>query len=266
MDLLKGNIAGYIGAISVYPIDVVKSQMQLQANAPNQRKVYKNGLDCFRQIIVQRGVRKLYAGSLIQIIGVGPEKAIKLFVNQQMLVNDFHPVLAGAAAGLCQVLATNPIEILKLQYQAHLEQNITFAKSLRMIGGVKNVYKGVTICAMRDVPFCAVYFPAYDCLKIKLAQWKFNHHQAYLFAGLFAAMPVSFLCTPIDVVKTRIQAKPEIYQKFLQSGKKIFVEEGMSAFFKGATWRIARISPQFAITLYFFEVFTQLGKNYRQSL
>lgn len=263
MDLIKGNVAGYIGAISVYPIDVVKSQMQLQANAPNQRRLYKNGLDCFRQILVQKGVKKLYAGSLIQIIGVGPEKAIKLFVNQKMLTNDFHPVLAGAAAGLCQVLVTNPIEIIKLQYQAHLEQKITIEKSLRMIGGVRNVYKGVTICAMRDVPFCAIYFPAYEYLKIQLTEWKFNHHQAYLFAGLLAAMPVSFLCTPIDVVKTRIQAKPDVYKTFLQSGKRIFAEEGMSAFFKGGTWRVARISPQFAITLYFFEFFTNLEKKNR---
>jgi hypothetical protein len=79
--------------------------MQLQTTKPNQIQVYRNGFDCFRQIVLQRGMRKLYAGSFIQIVGVGPEKAIKLFVNQNMFSNEFHPLLSGAAAaGLCQVL------------------------------------------------------------------------------------------------------------------------------------------------------------------
>jgi len=254
MDFVKGNIAGYIGAITVYPIDLVKSQMQLQTNNPGKVKQYRNGFDCFRQIILQRGVRKLYAGSFVQIIGVGPEKAIKLFVNQTLLANDIHPILAGSTAGLCQVLVTNPIEIIKIQYQVHLEQKVNLMKSIEMIGGIKNLYKGATVCAMRDVPFSAIYFPTYHIVKTKLTEWNWNTHQTYLFSGLVAAMPAAYLCTPMDVVKTRIQAKPDLYFNFIQAATKIVKEEGMTAFFKGGFWRVAKSSPQFAITLYFFEI------------
>jgi len=103
MEFLKGNIAGYIGSIAVYPIDLIKSNMQLQTS--NQI----NGLKCFKQIIKERGITKLYSGSLVQLIGVGPEKAIKLFVNQTLLDKKVNPILAGACSGLCQVIVTNPI-------------------------------------------------------------------------------------------------------------------------------------------------------------
>lgn len=262
MDFIKGTIAGYIGAISVYPIDLVKSQMQLQTTKPNQIQLYRNGFDCFRQIVLQRGIKKLYTGSLIQIAGVGPEKAIKLFVNQNMLSNEFNPILSGAAAGLCQVLVTNPIEIIKIQYQAHLDQKMNFAKSIELIGGLHNLYKGAAVCAMRDIPFSGIYFPTYDLIKSKLLEWNFNNHQTYLLSGLIAAMPAAYCTTPMDVVKTRIQARPDLYQSFFQSATKLFVEEGVSAFFKGGFWRIAKSSPQFAITLYFFEIFTNQEKTF----
>jgi len=258
MDFIKGNIAGYIGAITVYPIDLVKSQMQLQTNNPNQPRLYKNGVDCFRKIILERGVKKLYAGSFIQIIGVGPEKAIKLFVNQNMLANGFNPILAGSAAGLCQVLVTNPIEIIKIQYQVHLEQKVNLAKSIEMIGGLKNLYKGASVCAMRDIPFSAIYFPTYNYVKTKLTDMQCNTHQTYLFSGLVAAMPAAYLCTPADVVKTRLQAKPDVYKGVIATATKIFREEGMTAFFKGGFWRVAKSSPQFAITLYFYEILKDL--------
>lgn len=67
---------------------------------------YRNSLDCFKKVIRHEGVLGLYRGLVPQLIGVAPEKAIKLTVND--LVRDklspadgaplpyLHECLAGA--------------------------------------------------------------------------------------------------------------------------------------------------------------------------
>jgi len=68
-----------MGATAVYPIDLVKTRMQ------NQRMVveellYKNSWDCFRKVLNHEGFTGLYRGLIPQLVGVAPEKAIKLTV------------------------------------------------------------------------------------------------------------------------------------------------------------------------------------------
>lgn len=43
--------------------------------------MYRNSLDCFRKVIRHEGIFGLYRGLLPQLMGVAPEKAIKLTVN-----------------------------------------------------------------------------------------------------------------------------------------------------------------------------------------
>lgn len=78
---LTALVSGYIGAICVYPIDLIKTRMQNQGTI----KVYRNGLDCARQILINEGPRQMFRGSITQLIGVGPEKAIKIWMNKLVL-------------------------------------------------------------------------------------------------------------------------------------------------------------------------------------
>lgn len=48
--------------------------------------MYRNSIDCFRKVIRHEGFFGLYRGLLPQLMGVAPEKAIKLTVND--LVRD----------------------------------------------------------------------------------------------------------------------------------------------------------------------------------
>jgi hypothetical protein len=59
---------------------------------------------------------------------------------------------------------------------------------------------------LRDVPFGAVYFPAYHHLKALLAdQTGYNSPLSILGAGAVAGAAASSLVTPLDMVKTRLQ-------------------------------------------------------------
>lgn len=77
-----GSIAGCVGATVVYPIDLVKTRMQNQrTGAMVGELMYKNSFDCFKKVIRHEGVLGLYRGLAPQLVGVAPEKAIKLTVR-----------------------------------------------------------------------------------------------------------------------------------------------------------------------------------------
>ena len=70
------------GATAVYPIDLVKTRMQNQRTGSFVGELmYKNSFDCFKKVIRHEGILGLYRGLAPQLVGVAPEKAIKLTVG-----------------------------------------------------------------------------------------------------------------------------------------------------------------------------------------
>lgn len=69
------------GATAVYPIDLVKTRMQNQRTTMVGEIMYKNSWDCFKKVLRFEGFGGLYRGLGPQLVGVAPEKAIKLTVS-----------------------------------------------------------------------------------------------------------------------------------------------------------------------------------------
>ncbi|XP_053926118.1 electrogenic aspartate/glutamate antiporter SLC25A12, mitochondrial [Cuculus canorus] len=268
-----GSIAGAVGATAVYPIDLVKTRMQNQRTSGSVvgELMYKNSFDCFKKVLRFEGFFGLYRGLLPQLIGVAPEKAIKLTVND--FVRDKFTekdgsiplpaeVLAGGCAGASQVIFTNPLEIVKIRLQVAGEittgprvSALSVLKDLGLLG----LYKGAKACFLRDIPFSAIYFPVYAHSKLMLADE--NGHVGglnLLLAGAIAGVPAASLVTPADVIKTRLQvaarAGQTTYSGVIDCFRKILREEGASAFWKGAGARVFRSSPQFGVTLVTYEL------------
>ncbi|CAH0605615.1 unnamed protein product [Chrysodeixis includens] len=271
-----GSVAGAVGASAVYPIDLVKTRMQNQRTGSFIGEVaYRNSWDCFKKVIRHEGVFGLYRGLVPQLIGVAPEKAIKLTVND--LVRDklsdkkgnislYAEILAGACAGGSQVVFTNPLEIVKIRLQVAGEiatGNKVRAWSVVKELGLFGLYKGARACLLRDVPFSAIYFPAYAHVKAKFADENgYNHPLTLLAAGAIAGIPAASLVTPADVIKTRLQVVARsgqtTYNGVIDATRKIYAEEGARAFWKGALARVFRSSPQFGVTLVTYEILQRL--------
>eukprot|EP01126_Amoeba_proteus_P037677 TRINITY_DN3899_c0_g1_i1.p1 TRINITY_DN3899_c0_g1~~TRINITY_DN3899_c0_g1_i1.p1 ORF type:complete len:420 (+),score=85.21 TRINITY_DN3899_c0_g1_i1:1134-2393(+) len=273
-----GAIAGAIGATTVYPIDLVKTRMQNQRTSKDVVRIYDNSWDCFKKVLKGEGVRGLYRGLGPQLVGVAPEKAIKLTVND-LLRSVFGKeggkiqfpleVLAGGCAGASQVIFTNPIEIVKIRLQVQGEaikfggqpkSTVTILKELGFFG----LYKGASACLLRDVPFSAIYFPAYASLKQKFlsnlpeGSSRIQYNLSLLAAGAVAGIPAASLVTPADVIKTRLQVEArkgqQTYKSIPDCARKVWTEEGFWAFWKGTGARVFRSSPQFGVTLVSYEI------------
>ncbi|XP_049890989.1 electrogenic aspartate/glutamate antiporter SLC25A13, mitochondrial isoform X1 [Epinephelus moara] len=268
-----GSVAGAVGATAVYPIDLVKTRMQNQRSSGSLvgELMYKNSFDCFKKVVRYEGIFGLYRGLVPQLLGVAPEKAIKLTVNDFVrgktrqrdgTVPLGAEILAGGCAGGSQVIFTNPLEIVKIRLQVAGE--ITTGPRVSALSVIRDLgffglYKGSKACFLRDIPFSAIYFPCYAHLKARFTDEDGRIGPAkMLLAGALAGMPAASLVTPADVIKTRLQvaarAGQTTYSGLTDCFWKILREEGPRAFWKGAGARVFRSSPQFGVTLVTYEL------------
>ena len=212
-NIFFGGTAGVIGQSTVFPLYTVKTRLQTSA-----RGQYRNFLHCFRKIVQHDGVRGLYKGMPPAVIGVFPEKAIKLAMNDYLQatlsssdgsLSLFRKTMAGAGAGFCQVVATNPMELLMIKLQV---QNTAAAKPKSMIHlirelGLPGLYQGAPATLLRDVPFSMVFFPMRTILEERFADENGVTPLSKVFlAGLLSGSTAATISTPMDVIKTKLQA------------------------------------------------------------
>ena len=97
---------------------------------------------------------------------------------------------------------TNPLEIVKIRLQVAGE--IATAEKVSALNVVRDLgffglYKGARACLLRDIPFSAIYFPAYAHLKPRFADdTGYNSPLSLLVAGAIAGMPAASLVTPAE--------------------------------------------------------------------
>ena len=129
-----GAVAGGFGAVAAYPFDYVKSQMQTELG----KQKYKNGWDAFSQTL-QDNPFHLYKGVGVQVLGIAPEKGIKLGVNDVLhttfvsslgIFPIWGQIMSGAVAGACQVVASSPLEVLKVGLQT---SDLTFPQVIQQL-------------------------------------------------------------------------------------------------------------------------------------
>eukprot|EP00980_Cylindrotheca_fusiformis_P008947 scaffold1909_cov130-Cylindrotheca_fusiformis.AAC.14 len=261
--------------------------MMNQRIGQDGKRMYLQSFDCLKKTVQFEGLVGLYRGLLPPLLAVGPEKFIKFTVNDMLKsisdkddgkANWVMEAASGACAGACQLLVTNPLEITKIRMQlqgetARLYKENGFrppkAMSFSAVAadlGLSGLYKGAQACLLRDIPFGAIYFPAYSVFKDYLVNKDGYHGSAsashILLAGTLAGIPASFLTTPADLIKTRLQVLPRpgevMYNGIGDCFRKVYEKEGPTAFFKGSVFRVCRIAPQFGISLLGYEKLSQL--------
>jgi len=288
--IINGGIAGIIGVTCVFPLDLVKTRLQNQRVGPNGERMYNSMLDCFKKTYRAEGYFGMYRGSAVNILLITPEKAIKLAANDyfrhRLTTRDgklpvHREMVAGGSAGLCQIVITTPMELLKIQLQSAGQQAasaskegaaaakkmsaMSITKELLRTKGIFGLYKGTSATMLRDVSFSVVYFPLFANLNSMGPRKSPGSTEAVFWwsfiAGCASGSISAAVVNPADVVKTRLQllnkgASEQSYSGIRDAFVKIFQQEGPSAFFKGALCRMIVIAPLFGIAqmVYYFGI------------
>jgi len=276
--LAAGAAAGIVGSTIVYPVDIIKTTIQ-SSSSTGRTSIASATRNAARSIFASGGATGFYRGFGACLVGIIPEKSLKLAVNdasrdfltagQDAPIQMHQEITAGVITGFLQLFVTVPYEAVKIRLQMQGMQPVAQQKSaLKMLRsmGPTGMYRGFSATFMRDVPFCMIFFPVYANAKTLLQKYatkttsttpstidKEPFHVGF-GAGLIAGGIAGVTVTPFDMIKTRIQQGINGNEGFLEYTQKVARKEGFTALYRGWHTRLAIIAPLYGIVSLSFEL------------
>ncbi|CAG8958694.1 hypothetical protein HYFRA_00011536 [Hymenoscyphus fraxineus] len=268
-----GAVAGISEILVMYPLDVIKTRIQLQTGTATGADRYNGMLDCFRKILKNEGVGRFYRGIEAPILMEAPKRAIKFAANDSFgkmyrdlfgvkKMNQSLSVLTGASAGGLETFVVVPFELVKIRLQdksSASKYSSTFdaLKKIVKAEGVLALYNGFESTMWRHVIWNAGYFGSIFQVRELLPKTDNKSTQMGfdMISGAAGGICGTALNTPMDVVKSRIQNSPKIdgavpkYNWAFPACKTILKEEGFLALYKGFGPKVLRLGPGGGILL-----------------
>lgn len=145
--------------------------------------------------------------------------------------------LIGGVACCVGEICTLPVDMIKVRFQCQGNHNTSLRRVVYQIyhqGGIQSFWSGGCSALLRIFMYCGLRLGFYEAGKDLLGPG--NHLPFYkkaiaaCCAGAFSAA----LCTPTDVIKTRLQAQDLLQKKYtglVQTTKQIFQSEGMKGLY-----------------------------------
>lgn len=275
--LIAGFIAGAIEAISCWPMEYIKTQLQLATKLKGGEIPKFTGIsDGLLYTYRTYGFFALYRGLAPNLIGAMPKASIRFGANAyfQNMLRDKNGKLsgsgnfaAGALAGITEaVVCVTPLETLKVKL---IQGNLPMIKGISQIyaaEGLKGFYKGLTATILKQASNQGLRFYWFN--EYKKIVTKDGKKKLTPFLSLVGGMTAGIFSTlgnnPFDVVKTRMQAlDASRYSGTMNCFYTILTQEGPKSFYKGCLARMGRVVPGQGIVFMSVEIIEQkIGKYF----
>lgn len=276
--VVKGFLTGGTQAAITYPTEYVKTQLQLQSKSNPE---YNGIIDCARKTMDQHGVKGLYRGAGVRIIGAGFQQMCRwgAYTNLTQIFRDpetgklsqMNNVICGLGAGICEaVCAVTPVETVKTRVTDDQRRGTgnykgsadAIAKILRSEGPM-GLYRGAFPTILKQGTNQAVRMPLQVAIFGVISFGDESQKQNPLMngaAGFLAGCGSVLLTQPQDCVKSRMQgeAAKELYSGTVDCTMKMMKTEGPSAFFAGAIPRCVQVGMTSGISFALFPVISKL--------
>lgn len=283
--LVAGAVAGVSEITILYPLDVVKTRFQQQTATSTLQ--YKSVMDCFKRIVSEEGVSRLYRGMLSPVIVEAPKRAMK-FASQQEFSkvanrwNKDNPnsnqqitsVITGVCTGITEAMIVSSFELVKIRMQDRANFGLysstkDCAKKILTQEGPFAFLRGLESAIWRNGSWNGAYFGMIHGIRthvplIKMENQKTAETLRNFIAGTLGGTLATTVNTPFDVVKTRIQSfipsagvMPE-YRWAVPGVLKIAREEGIRGLYRGYVPKVLRLGPGGGILLVVFDAVTSI--------
>ncbi|CAN3475283.1 tricarboxylate transport protein [Diutina catenulata] len=261
---IAGGTAGAIEGVITYPFEFAKTRLQL---VDKSAKTSRNPLVLIYNVAKTQGVSALYVGCPAFVVGNTVKASVRflgfdaikgMLADKNGKLSGPRGVLAGLGAGLLEsVVAVTPFEAIKTaliddkQSPKPKYQNGLISGSVKLCRdlGLRGIYAGVVPVSLRQASNQAVRLGSYNSIKTMIQQASGKKptdplNSATTFAvGSIAGIVTVYTTMPIDTVKTRMQAlgSESRYTSTLNCFVRIFKDEGLLTFWRGATPRLGRL-------------------------
>ena len=287
--LVAGTVAGGMATATLYPLDLVKTRLQVQQER-------RGIVSAMRNIVQREGVRGLYQGLGPALLGntvtwggyfffyeAAKQRKLGSAAGPARQLSSLEHLAAAAEAGTAMVFISNPIWLIKtrlqLQQQGHsaAPSSLTrrpyrgMADALRTIvreEGPLALYHGVGP-ALLLVSHGALQFVTYEWMKRELSRRTASSAAARdaadahgvispmhgLVLGAASKVVASTATYPYQVVKARVQQRGGAvrYRGPWHCARHMWVHEGARAFFRGCFVNVLRVVPAAAVTFSTYE-------------
>ncbi|KAI9643600.1 hypothetical protein NHQ30_008222 [Ciborinia camelliae] len=283
-DLWAGYISGAISIIIGNPLDLLKVRLQATSSSrghgpsPNLAPITST-----QPTATFPTPSSLIRGTAAPILTTGALNAL-LFVTYNRTLSLLHPTytpshpesvplsstfLAGTIGGLCSSIISTPTELIKCRTQLSVPpmSSVAIARSILSTTGIRGLYFGGVVTALRDSVGYGFYFWSYELSSRLYSSYLLSSSPAssamendtssrneaikILLCGGVAGVITWASVFPLDVIKTRLQAQtlppastsettsllpgssPQKRKGALEIAKLAYRNEGMGVFFRG---------------------------------
>ncbi|KAF9221337.1 mitochondrial carrier [Gyrodon lividus] len=272
VNMFAGALAGITEHAVMFPIDSIKTRMQVFATSP--AAVYTGIGNAFTRISSTEGMRTLWRGVSSVIIGAGPAHAVHFGMyeavkelaggnsegNQWLATS-----LAGASATIASDALMNPFDVIKQRMQVHKSEFRSVFTAMQVVyhtEGPAAFYVSYPTTLMMSVPFTAVQFTVYEQIKRLLNPKGEYSPLTHIVAGGLAGGVAGGVTTPLDVAKTLLQTRgtsqdPEIRRVggMKDAFRIIWQRDGLKGFGRGMSPRVLTHMPSNALCWLSYEFF-----------
>lgn len=284
--MAAGAGAGAITKTSIAPLERVKILFQVQAmgSSVESPKYGHSITGCLRVIWKEDGFRGFYKGNGANVLRVMPVYSLKFAFNDtfksavrrpgQKTLDFRQLIAAGTMAGLFQILATYPLEVVRTR----LTLSSTWGAEYRGIAhcfteivkyeGFSGLYKGIGPSLISGIPYVGMQMTIYEMLKREAKARSPNGKTSVVVglgcgaaAGLFAQTATFWG----DTLRRRMQTnglngRPRHYKNTWDCVKQIWTKEGFVGFYRGLNTNIVRCIPGAAIQFVAYDGLKSLFK------
>ncbi|KAF7370756.1 Mitochondrial carrier [Mycena sanguinolenta] len=272
VNMLAGALAGISEHAVMYPVDSIKTRMQVFSASPVA--VYSGVGNAFSRISSTEGMRALWRGVSSVVLGAGPAHAVHFgtleAVKELAGGNRGGPQwlatsLAGASATIAADALMNPFDVIKQRMQVHKSEFrsvFTCASVVFKNEGLAAFYVSYPTTLAISIPFNAIQYTVYEQVKRVMNPTHEYSPSTHITAGAVAGAVAAAVTTPLDVAKTILQTRgtsqdPRIrnVSGMMDALRIIGAKDGLKGYSRGLTPRVLTIMPSTALCWLSYEFF-----------
>lgn len=218
--MVAGSIAGCVEHMAMFPVDTIKTRMQVLGPCPIKSVSLSHAL---RSILKTEGPSGLYRGIGAMGLGAGPAHAVYFSIyeifKKSLSGGNPNNSAAHAISGVFATVASDavftPMDLVKQRLQLSSSPYKGVLDCVTRVlreEGFKAFYASYRTTVLMNAPFTAVHFATYEAAKRGLMEVSpdsadDNRVVVHATAGAAAGALAALLTTPLDVVKTQLQCQ-----------------------------------------------------------